>query len=150
MLQVAAGRHVAAALSAAALFLTPDSALAQDEDPFAELEQPVDVEVDPEVPLEDVPLGDIPPDPDAPLDPSAPLDPMPDIGVDWPDLAEDADEAIAEAPDTGVADAATERTYSVVIRGLDEGVEAGLRPQFDQLSTLQLNRRDPEIGRAHV
>jgi translocation and assembly module TamA len=143
MLQVAAGRHAAAMLTAIALLCHSGAALAQDEDPFAELDRPVDPSVDPDVPLDDVPLGDIPLDPGAPLDPSAPLDPMPDIGVDWPDLANDPAEAIAEAPDAGVADSAAERTYSVAIAGLDAELEARLRPQFDPLSTLQQNRREP-------
>ena len=149
MLQFAAGRRLAAAFTAAAfLFLHQCPAFAQDEDPYADLDEPVDPAVDPDVPLEDIPfeegpIEDVPFDPEAPLDPSAPLDPMPDIGVDWPDLARDPDEAIAVIPGTGVADAAAERTYSIAITGLDELLEAGIRAAFDPLSTLQQNRRDP-------
>jgi translocation and assembly module TamA len=117
MLQVAAGRRVAAAVAAAVLIFRPDAALAQDQDPYDELNEP--------------------------LDPSAPLDPMPEIGVDWPDLAQDPEEAIPDAPDTGVADAASERTYSVEIEGLDGDLAAALRPRFDPLSTLEQNRREP-------
>ncbi|HEY5721546.1 MAG TPA: BamA/TamA family outer membrane protein [Allosphingosinicella sp.] len=148
MLQFAAGRRVAAAFTAAAfLLLHHQPAFAQETDPYADLDEPVDPAVDPDVPLEDVPLDlgpidDVPFDPGAPIDPSAPLDPMPDIGVDWPDLAPDPEEAIAVAPGTGVADSATERSYSVAIEGLDEALEARLRPQFDPLSTLQQNRRE--------
>ena len=144
MLQFVAWRRVAAAFTAAAfLFLHHQPAFAQDEDPYADLDEPVDPAVDPDVPLEDVPIEDVPLDPEAPLDPSAPLDPMPDIGVDWPDLAQDPEEAIAVTPGTGVADSAAERTYSVAIAGLDDALEAKLRPQFDPLSTLQQNRREP-------
>jgi len=84
------------------------------------------------------------PDPafDQPLDPSAPLEPMPDLGVDWPDMEQGTSE-IADAPDTAIADAATERSYRVRIDGLD-AVEAAaaLREQFDAASTLAANKSD--------
>jgi translocation and assembly module TamA len=117
MLQFAAGRGVAAALAAFLLCACPAALLAQD-----------------------------PRSPDAPdappLDPSAPLDPMPDIGVDWPDM-EQVDDAIADIPDAAIADAAAEHRYEVRIEGLDAGTEAALRPQFEPLSTLEQNRREP-------
>ncbi|HEY0625410.1 MAG TPA: BamA/TamA family outer membrane protein [Allosphingosinicella sp.] len=117
MVQVAAGRHVAAALAAAALFLGPEKVKAQDAEPFEELNQP--------------------------LDPSAPLDPLPDLGVEWPDLEEEADQQIATAPDTNIAEAAGERSYRVYFQGL-EGIEAaGITEQFLQLSTLEANKGDP-------
>ncbi|HEX8625998.1 MAG TPA: BamA/TamA family outer membrane protein, partial [Allosphingosinicella sp.] len=78
-----------------------------------------------------------------PLDPSAPLDPLPDLGVDWPDMEEAADDAIAEAPETGIADSAAERRYTVRIEGLDPDAEAELRLPFDSLSTLAKNGKDP-------
>lgn len=146
MLQVAAGRRAAAALAVSALIFRPDAALAQDQDPYDELSRPLDpnaplepLPADPEVP--DVP--EVPLDPGAPIDPSAPLEPMPDIGIEWPDLARDPEEAIATTPDAGVADSAAERSYTVSITGLDDALAALLRPQFDQLSTLMQNRRDP-------
>lgn len=146
MLQVAAGRRAAAAFAVSALIFWPHAALAQDRDPFDELSRPLD----PNAPLEPLPADpELPPVPDVPLDtgasidPSAPLDPMSDIGIDWPDLARDPDEAIATTPDSTVADAATERSYTVSIAGLDDALAATLRPQFDQLSTLMQNRRDP-------
>ena len=115
MLQVAAGRRAAAALAASALIFWPNAALAQDQDPYEELNRPLD----PNAPLDPLPaepetpaVPDVPLDPGAPLDPSAPLDPMPDIGIEWPDLARDPEEAIATTPDTGVADSAAERSYS--------------------------------------
>src|SRR3546814_13541682 len=118
MLQVAAGRRVAAALAAAVLSLCHGHALAQDDpDPYGEL--------------------------DAPLDPSAPLAPMPDLGVPWPEMEEETGEDIADAPDTNIAEAGGERTYSIGVAGL-EGVDAeGLLAQFDELSTLEETRDDP-------
>ncbi|MDB5691190.1 MAG: outer membrane protein assembly factor [Alphaproteobacteria bacterium] len=68
---------------------------------------------------------------------------MPDIGVPWPDLQQpDAGKPIAQAPDTGIADAASERRYTVEITGLDAGTEEAIRPQFDQLSTLEQRRKE--------
>jgi translocation and assembly module TamA len=119
MFQVDAGRGVAAALAALLLCACPGALLAQ--------EQP---------PPED--MLDLPP-----LDPSAPLDPLPDLGVDWPDMEEAADDAIAEAPETGIADSAAERRYTVRIEGLDPDAEAELRLPFDSLSTLAKNGKDP-------
>ncbi len=117
MLQVAAGRHVAAALAAATVLLTPGHARAQTSDGFEALDQP--------------------------LDPSAPLDPMPEIDLPWPDLEADSDAAIATAPDTSIAGAAAERTYRIRFEGLD-AIEGGdLLTQFRSLSTLQANRADP-------
>jgi translocation and assembly module TamA len=125
MFQVVAGRLIAVGLPAAALLVAPAAAYAQAEaaaqpqpaDPFAELDQP--------------------------LDPSAPLDPMPDLGVDWPEMEEAGQGPIADTPDTAIADATSERAYTVDIAGLDAETEAALRPQFDALSTLQKNRDDP-------
>jgi translocation and assembly module TamA len=77
-----------------------------------------------------------------PLDPSAPLDPLPDLGVEWPDMEQGADDPIAEAPDSGIADAAAERRYAVRFEGLDADTEAALRPQFEPLSTLERNRKE--------
>lgn len=79
----------------------------------------------------------------APLDPSAPLDPLPDLGVDWPDMEQVSDDAIPDAPDTAIADSAAERRYAVRIEGLDADTEAALRSQFDSLSTLGRNIKDP-------
>jgi translocation and assembly module TamA len=117
MSQSSAGWRTAAALAACVLAVCPPPAAAQEPDPFEELDEP--------------------------LDPSAPLDPMPDIGVDWPDIEEGAEGEIADAPDTAIADAASERRYAVEIAGLDAGLAAALRPRFDELSTLERNRRDP-------
>jgi translocation and assembly module TamA len=146
MLQVATGRRAAAALAVSALIFRPDAALAQEPDPYDELSRKLDpnapldpLPVDPEMP----PVPDLPLDPGAPIDPSAPLDSMPDIGIEWPDLAIDPEEALATVPEAGVADSATERSYTVSLNGLDDDLAAVLRPQFDQLSTLMQNRREP-------
>jgi translocation and assembly module TamA len=116
MLQVAAGRHVAAVLVAAALFFGHDAARAQDAGPTGDLQ--------------------------GPLDPSAPLDPMPEIGVEWPDLEAGTRDGIAEAPDASVADAASERKYTVRLEGLDEVEARGLVAEFTALSVLEADRSD--------
>jgi translocation and assembly module TamA len=119
MFQVDAGRGVAAALAALLLCACPGALLAQEQPPPADaLDQP-------------------------PLDPSAPLDPLPDLGVEWPDMEQGADDPIADAPDPGIADSAAERRYGVRIEGLDPDTEAGLRLPFDSLSTLARNVKDP-------
>jgi len=117
MLQVAAGRRVVAALAAAALSFCHGAARAQQADPYDELNQP--------------------------LDPSAPMAPMEDLGVDWPDMEQPANDSIADAPDTSIADAATERSYSVTLEGLEGIGDEGLLTQFTGLSTLEANRDDP-------
>jgi translocation and assembly module TamA len=118
MFQVDAGRGVAAALAALFLCACPAALLAQEQPPADPLDQP-------------------------PLDPSAPLDPLPDLGVDWPDMEQGADDRIADAPDTGIADSAAERLYTVRIEGLDPDTEAQLRSPFDSLSTLGRSSKDP-------
>lgn len=118
MFHVAPGRGVAAALAALFLCACPHALLAQAPAPADPLDQP-------------------------PLDPSAPLDPLPDLGIDWPDMEEATADAIADTPDPGIADAESERRYAVRIEGLDADTEAVLRAQFDPLSTLEQNRREP-------
>jgi translocation and assembly module TamA len=119
MFQVDAGRGVAAALAALLLCACPGALLAQEQQP-------------PEDPLDQ-----------PPLDPSAPLDPLPDLGVDWPEMEQGADDAIADAPDPGIADPSAERRYAVRIEGLDPDTEAALRSNFDSLSTLSKSGKDP-------
>src|SRR3546814_16579215 len=98
MLQVAAGRRVAAALAAAVLSLCHGHALAQDDpDPYGEL--------------------------DAPLDPSAPLAPMPDLGVPWPEMEEETGADTADAPAPTIAEAGGERTHHLSPDG-PAGVDA--------------------------
>jgi translocation and assembly module TamA len=115
MFQTAAGRRVAA-LAVAALVLCQSEARAQDRGGLDAIDQP--------------------------LDPSAPLDPLPDLGVEWPEM-EQGPEALSDTPDTNIADAAAERSYTIALTGLD-GLEAeGLVAQFNDLSTLGTNRDDP-------
>jgi translocation and assembly module TamA len=121
MLQVAAGRRVAAALAAAALFSCPHAARAQDPGSF----------------------GDPPLDPGAPLDPSAPLDPLPGLEVPWPEMQEGQDDGIADTPETNIADAARERSYTVSVTGLETVENAeDLLSQFNLASTLETDRDD--------
>lgn len=127
MFQVVAGRLVATALPAAALLCWPAAASSQAPAQPTAIPSPA-----PPAPVE----------PGVP-DPAAPLDPMPDIGVDWPQLQQEAPETIATAPDAGIAEARSERAYAVVITGLDPLTETEIRAQFDQLSTLQATRKDP-------
>ncbi|HYE28211.1 MAG TPA: BamA/TamA family outer membrane protein [Allosphingosinicella sp.] len=119
MFQVAPGR-VAAALAALFLCACPQalSAQAGHPPPADPLDQP-------------------------PLDPSAPLDPLPDLGVDWPDMEQGPEESIGRAPDAAIADAAADRRYTLRLEGLGAETEAAIKPQFDSLSTLERNRREP-------
>jgi translocation and assembly module TamA len=81
---------------------------------------------------------------ETPLDPEAPIADLPDLGVEWPDLAKDdeipADPATAPeaAPVTNVqTEIEGERRYSVRLDGLDEVEAPQLRTRFDELSTLE-------------
>jgi translocation and assembly module TamA len=113
MVQVAAGRRVAAALAAAVLSFIPASALAQD---IPELDEP--------------------------LDPSAPLEPLPDLGVDWPDMEGNAD-GLAEDLAAPSVDGAAERSYQFRLTGLNGVAAGELDAQFKALSALEANRNDP-------
>jgi translocation and assembly module TamA len=115
MFQLAPGQRVAAALAAAVL-LFHGQARAQDADPYKGLEQP--------------------------LDPSAPLDPLPDLGVEWPDMDQPADQEISTAPEASAADPAREQAYAVRLEGLDGIAGPELLAQFNQLSVLEANRGD--------
>ena len=108
MVQIAAGRRVAAALAVAALISWHGAAGAQQSGG----------------------PGDI----NAPLDPSAPLDPLPGIGVDWPNMEEQPEADIAQTPDASIADTATEHAYDVRLEGLDAVAPSDLVIQFHQLS----------------
>ena len=96
----------------------------------------------------------------ADIDPSAPLDAMPDLGVEWPDLAKPepvhapADDSDA-APVAGIDQPAEEpadepvvvedvgavRNYRVTLTGID-GIEAAeaIRADFDKASALESGR----------
>ncbi len=71
-----------------------------------------------------------------PLDPESPLEPLPDLGVDWPDLAADP-----VAPGSPAAPTQTDSTaqlrYRVAFNGLGEVDGAAIRERFDALSVLK-------------
>ncbi|MGQ0590123.1 MAG: autotransporter assembly complex protein TamA [Sphingosinicella sp.] len=119
MLQVVAGRRAAALSAAIALILGADPARAQEAMP---------------------PAGE-----DQPLDPSAPLDPWPDLGLEWPDMANDPDDEIPDLPEaaSGATDAGRARTYSYRIEGVDPVESAALLQRFRELSTLEEYRDQP-------
>ncbi len=73
------------------------------------------------------------------LDPASPLAQLPNIGVDWPDLATDA----AAEPTATATDVVTEARYTWIIEGLDTVATPLLRERFDQLSTLSAKDDDP-------
>ena len=91
----------------------------------------------------------------AELDPSAPLDPMPDLGVDWPDMASpdpviepepsDSTEATAgETTSDNIEDSAAARRYAVRIEGLETVADsAELVERFDDKSVLRKDEDDP-------
>ena len=116
MFQVAAGRRAATAVAFAAFMFWHCGAAAQ---------QPGDMD-----------------GLNAPLDPSAPLAPMPDIGVDWPNMQDQRDTDISQTPDTSIADSTAERKYQVRLEGLDGADTKDLVDQFNNLSTLEANRKD--------
>ncbi|HEY0270621.1 MAG TPA: BamA/TamA family outer membrane protein, partial [Sphingomonas sp.] len=89
------------------------------------------------------------------LDPASPLAPLPDLGIDWPDLAA-PDTPLAQLPDAPVAapapavhasaaapDAGGEQRYTITLDGLDDLDVDGLRARFDDLSTLRQSEAKP-------
>lgn len=74
---------------------------------------------------------------DGSLDPASPLQPLPDLGVDWPDLADPAGMPAQGAAAAVETDAVAERRYTVAIEGLEGVADADrLRLRFNELSTL--------------
>jgi translocation and assembly module TamA len=132
MSEVAAGRRVAVALAAAALILCHDRAVAQQAGSLSESAATPDAQPPP------MPPADL-----APLDPSAPLDPMPGLGIEWPTIEDDPQTEISNVPDTSIADAAAERSYTVTLEGLDPPLSTEISTQFNQLSTLEASKDDP-------
>jgi translocation and assembly module TamA len=120
MLQVVAGRRAAALSAVLALILWPAPAGAQAADPP-------------------------PPPAGQPLDPSAPMEEWPDLGVEWPDMERNPNEAIPDLPGATVdsADMGAARSYSYAIAGLDAAEAAPLLARFRALSTLEEYRGSP-------
>jgi translocation and assembly module TamA len=83
------------------------------------------------------------PEPDFDLD--APMAPMPELGVEWPDMADAPAspddtapaEAVATVDDTG------ERRYATAIAGLSDQLRTSIDEQFKLLSTLKQGEDDP-------
>ena len=119
MVQVVAGRRAAALSAAIALILVAGPARAQETAP---------------------PAGE-----DQPLDPSAPLDPWPDLGLDWPDMANDPNDEIPDLPEAapGATEAGQARSYGYRIEGIDPGESAALLERFRELSALEEYRDRP-------
>jgi translocation and assembly module TamA len=91
--------------------------------------------------------------PPADLDPSAPLDPMPDLGVAWPEMDADPDEAAVgtgEPEAAPAADPAEQRPYTVAVEGLDQlaGREQ-LVDSFEDQSALH-EYRDERANAAQI
>jgi len=75
------------------------------------------------------------------LDPNSPLSPLPDIGVDWPDLATaPGAEQSAQAERAEIAD---NIRYTYSVKGLEDARNDLLRQRFDDLSTLKAHEHDP-------
>jgi len=80
--------------------------------------------------------------PPAELDPNAPLDPMPDLGVEWPDMNVDPVQAPAEQKVQAVDPAVERRYSLAVegVTGVDD--EAAVMTAFDESSALRKNSND--------
>ncbi len=74
----------------------------------------------------------------APLDPDSPMQAMDELGVDWPDMADNAapDAPVVAAP---VMNEGQERRYAVAIEGIAEADKESVQRQFDALSVLKAN-----------
>lgn len=76
------------------------------------------------------------------LDPDSPLADLPDLGVDWPELAAEP-AAPAEAGAGVTADASADLRYDVELAGLDTDQADQITGQFNQLSTLKAGGKQP-------
>lgn len=90
---------------------------------------------------------DAAPDQSVPLDPTSQIEPIPDLGIDWPDLAA-PDQTPPPAPPAGKAakpagetttDVVANRRYRVVLEGLENIGGEELRTRFNALSALVQN-----------
>lgn len=84
-----------------------------------------------------------PSSPGGQLDPNSPMAALPDLGVDWPDLAKAPFEPAAVV---NAATMAGETRYTYRVDGIDGVAGALLRERFDQLSTLNANDGQPANG----
>lgn len=75
------------------------------------------------------------------LDPDAPLMPMPELGIDWPDLALAPGETATA--DTAIDDGTGEARYRYSIEGMDGVWTDLMRQRFDEGSILRANRDKP-------
>src|SRR5690242_4484943 len=75
------------------------------------------------------------------LDPASPLAPLPDIGVDWPDLA--TAPGADQAATTERAEIAADIHYTYALKGLEDSRNDLLRQRFADLSTLKDHEHDP-------
>ncbi|MEG3125552.1 autotransporter assembly complex protein TamA [Sphingomonas sp. GB1N7] len=83
----------------------------------------------------------VPGTPDATqLDPNAPMAALPDLGVDWPDLARAAVEPVDSA---ATLELVGETRYSYAVNGIDAVASPLLRQRFDELSTLKQHANAP-------
>jgi translocation and assembly module TamA len=125
-MSVSFGGRGAMFCAAAGLLAATAPALAQDR-VAAPQPEPVAVEIDA--------AQDATPDTSA-LSPDAPMAPMPDLGVDWPDLASTPAEPVDPSATPGLSG---DRRYEVGVDGIDAVASPLLRQRFDELSTLKQN-----------
>lgn len=82
------------------------------------------------------------------LDPESPLAPMPELGVDWPDMAAElpVDPSLPPSELPPVAEASSmdgERRYRVTLEGIGNGDRQTILSRFNLLSTLKDKDDDP-------
>ncbi len=77
----------------------------------------------------------VPPSAEA-LDPASPMADLPDIGVDWPDMQVNSQNAENTTPAVEQTVIEGERRYSVRVEGLNRLNAVPVRQRFDELSTL--------------
>jgi len=78
--------------------------------------------------------------PEPPLAADSPLAPLPDLGVAWPDLADDQDSAIESKATT---DSTAQTRYTYRVEGIDGVVDDLFRQRFTALSTLEAHQGEP-------
>jgi translocation and assembly module TamA len=76
------------------------------------------------------------------LEPENPMADLPDIGVNWPDMAAPATLETPEAVATDDATDSGERKYSFTIEGADKLSDVPLKERFNVLSALKAGQKD--------